>query len=195
MYKMISRLTGILIEKQPPYVLLDLQGVGYEVQVPMTTFYQLPELNQKVTLYTHFVVREDAQALYGFHDAQHRSVFRQVIKTSGIGPKMGLAILSGMNAQELMQHIHNQDIAQLTKIPGIGKRTAERLLIEMRDKFSDSHNQSFNLNTQSTDPQQEAISALVALGYRAQDAARCIAQLATSSHSSQDLIRLALQQL
>lgn len=192
---MISRLTGILLEKQPPHVLIDLQGIGYEVQVPMTTFYQLPEVNQKVTLYTHFVVREDVQALYGFHDVDHRSVFRQVIKTSGIGPKMGLAILSGMNAQELMQHIHNQDIAQLTKIPGIGKRTAERLLIEMRDKFSENTNNSFNVNIQSTDPQQEAISALVALGYRAQDAARCIAKVALPAHKSQDLIRLALQQL
>ncbi len=135
------------------------------------------------------------QALYGFHDPDHRSVFRQIIKTSGIGPKMGLAILSGMNAQELMQHIHNQDIAQLTKIPGIGKRTAERLLVEMRDKFSENSSHHFNLNAKSTDPQQEAISALIALGYRAQDAARCINQLATPAHSSQDLIRLALQQL
>jgi Holliday junction DNA helicase RuvA len=192
---MISRLTGVLLEKQPPFVLIDVQGIGYEVQVPMTTFYQLPEVNQKVTLYTHFVVREDAQALFGFHDEAHRSVFRQVIKTSGIGPKMGLAILSGMNAQQLMQHIQQQDIAQLTKIPGIGKRTAERLLIEMRDKFSVNQANSFNLNTISSDPEQEAISALVALGYRAQDAAKCIAQFAKSTHSSQDLIRLALQQL
>jgi Holliday junction DNA helicase RuvA len=192
---MISRLTGILLEKQPPNVLVDLQGIGYEVQVPMTTFYQLPEINQKVTLYTHFVVREDIQALYGFHDQDHRSVFRQIIKTSGIGPKMGLAILSGMNAQELMQHIQNQDIAQLTKIPGIGKRTAERLLVEMRDKFSENTSSSFNVTLESNDPQQEAISALVALGYRAQDAARCIAKFATPAQSSQDLIRLALQQL
>lgn len=192
---MISRLTGILLEKQPPHVLIDLQGIGYEVQVPMTTFYQLPEINQKVTLYTHFVVREDVQALYGFHDHDHRSVFRQIIKTSGIGPKMGLAILSGMNAQELMQHIQNQDIAQLTKIPGIGKRTAERLLVEMRDKFSENISSSFNVALQSNDPQQEAISALVALGYRAQDAVGCIAKIATPAHSSQDLIRLALQQL
>lgn len=192
---MISRLTGLLLEKQPPYVLIDLQGIGYEVQVPMTTFYQLPELNQKVTLYTHFVVREDVQALYGFHDKEHRSLFRQIIKTSGIGPKMGLAILSGMNAQVFMQHIYNQDIAQLTKIPGIGKRTAERLLIEMRDKFSGHETSHFNLNTKSTDPQQEAISALIALGYREQDATRCITQLATPTHTSQDLIRLALQQL
>ncbi len=109
---------------------------------------------------------------------------------------MGLAILSGMNAQELMQHIHNQDIAQLTKIPGIGKRTAERLLVEMRDKFSENSSHHFNLNAKSTDPQQEAISALYSPeGYRAQDAARCINQLATPAHSSQDLIRLALQQL
>lgn len=191
---MISRLTGILLEKQAPMILIDVQGLGYEVFVPMTTFYQLPELNQKVSLYTHFVVREDAHALYGFHDALHRSVFRQVIKTSGIGPKMGLAILSGMNAQELMQHIHNQDIAQLTKIPGIGKRTAERLLIEMRDKFSEKDS-SLHLNMPTSDPQQEAISALIALGYRTQDAARCIAQLASPTHTSQDLIRLALQQL
>jgi Holliday junction DNA helicase RuvA len=192
---MISRLTGVLLEKQPPFVLIDLQGIGYEVQVPMTTFYQLPEVNQKVTLYTHFVVREDVQALYGFHDEEHRSVFRQVIKTSGIGPKMGLAILSGMNAQQLMLHIQQQDIAQLTKIPGIGKRTAERLLIEMRDKFSDNQHNSFQLNTASADPQQEAISALVALGYRAQDASRCISQFANSDHTSQDMIKLALQQL
>jgi holliday junction DNA helicase RuvA len=192
---MISRLTGILIEKQPPHVLIDLQGVGYEVFVPMTTFYQLPELNQKVTLYTHFVVREDAHALYGFHDQEHRSVFRQVIKTSGIGPKMGLAILSGMSAQELMQHIHNQDIAKLTKIPGIGKRTAERLLIEMRDKSAENPKTDIYFNATSSDPQQEAISALIALGYRAQDASRCVHQLDTHAKTSQELIRLALQQL
>ncbi len=190
---MISRLTGIILEKQPPVVLIDVQGIGYEVLVPMTTFYQLPELNQKVTLHTHFVVREDAQALYGFHDAQHRSLFRQIIKTNGIGPKMGLAILSGMNAQELMQHIYNKDIAQLTKIPGIGKRTAERLMIEMQDKCGTSD--AAALHSPSTDPQQEAISALVALGYRAQEASRCIAKFATSTHTSQDLIKLALQQL
>lgn len=194
---MISRLTGILIEKQPPFVLMDLQGVGYEVQVPMTTFYQLPELQQKVTLYTHFVVREDAHALYGFHDQEHRSVFRQIIKTSGIGPKMGLAILSGMNAKELMQHIYHQDIAQLTKIPGIGKRTAERLLIEMRDTFSKTHNHAVHIDTQSTCPQQEAISALIALGYRPGDALRCVTQLAAAADAltSQELIRLALAQL
>lgn len=190
---MISRLTGKLIEKQPPFVLIEVQGLGYEVFVPMTTFYQLPEINQTVTLHTHFVVREDAQILYGFHDEVHRSVFRQIIKTNGVGPKMGLAILSGMNATELMQHIQRQDIAQLTKIPGIGKRTAERLLIEMRDKFVD--NVAISLQANINDPEQEAISALVALGYRAQDAARCIAKLASASHTSQDLIRLALQQL
>lgn len=190
---MISRLTGILQEKQPPFVLIDVQGIGYEVQVPMTTFYQLPELNQKITLHTHFVVREDVQALYGFHDQEHRSVFRQIIKTNGIGPKMALAILSGMNAKELMHHINNQNISQLIKIPGIGKRTAERLLMEMRDKFSDDTKQAFD--AQSQDPQQEAISALVALGYRVQDASKCIAQLGTKNYSSQELIRLALQQL
>ncbi len=192
---MISRLTGIIVEKQPPAVLLDILGIGYEVFVPMTTFYQLPELQQKVTLYTHFVVREDAQLLYGFHDALHRSVFQQVIKTNGVGPKMALAILSGMNAQELIRFIQQQDLAQLTRIPGIGKRTAERLLVEMRDKFSDAENYSLQVIQNINDPQQEAISALVSLGYRANDATRCIAQLANAGHTSQELIRLALQQL
>ncbi|HLF66105.1 MAG TPA: Holliday junction branch migration protein RuvA [Gammaproteobacteria bacterium] len=192
---MISRLTGMILEKQPPCVLIDVQGIGYEVFVPMSTFYQLPEVRQKVTLFTHFVVREDAQLLYGFHDALHRSVFQQVIKTNGVGPKMALAILSGMNAQEFIRYTQQQDLAQLTKIPGIGKRTAERLLIEMRDKFKDYESVMMQVMVQNSDPQQEAISALVSLGYRAADATRCVTQLAQPSHTSSDLIRLALQQL
>ncbi len=134
---MIGRLTGILAEKQPPEILLDVHGVGYELLLPMTSFYDLPELNQEVTLFTHFVVREDAQQLYGFSHKADRHLFRELIKTNGVGPKLGLAILSAMSVEEFSYAIEREEVSKLTKIPGVGKKTAERLVVELKGKFKD----------------------------------------------------------
>jgi len=132
---MIGRLTGILAEKTPPLVLIDVGGVGYEVDVPMSSFYNLPALGERVTLLTHFVVREDAQLLYGFLSAEERAAFRQLIRISGIGPKMALSLLSGLSVAELAQAVSQQQAGRLTKVPGIGKKTAERLLLELKGKL------------------------------------------------------------
>ncbi|MEQ1915115.1 MAG: Holliday junction branch migration protein RuvA, partial [Gallionella sp.] len=133
---MIGRLAGILLEKNPPQILLDVQGVGYEVDVPMSTFYNLPALHEKVVLHTQFVVREDAQLLYGFLTNEERIAFRQLLKISGVGPKLALSVLSGLSINDLTVAIVNKDAARLTKIPGVGKKTAERLLLELQGKFS-----------------------------------------------------------
>ena len=132
---MIGRLSGILLEKQPPHILLDVQGVGYELDAPMSTFYQLPSLGEKVTLHTHMVVREDAQLLYAFADKRSRELFRELIRLNGVGPKLALALMSGMDVDELVMAVQHQDVSALVKIPGVGKKTAERLLIELRDRF------------------------------------------------------------
>lgn len=132
---MIGQLRGTLLEKRPPVLLLDVNGVGYEVEAPMTVFYDLPDTGESLTLHTHFVVREDAQLLYGFADRYERELFRALIKVNGVGPKMALAILSGIEADRLAQCIHDQDTTSLVKVPGIGKKTAERLVIEMRDRL------------------------------------------------------------
>jgi Holliday junction DNA helicase RuvA len=133
---MIARLNGLLIEKTPPLIVLDCVGVGYEVEVPMSTFYNLPEVGVKITLLTHMVVREDAQLLYGFGTEQEKSTFRQLLKVNGIGAKSALSILSGVSIDELVQAVSMQEVGMLTRIPGIGKKTAERLLLELKDKFS-----------------------------------------------------------
>ena len=132
---MIGRLRGILLEKQPPEVLLDVSGVGYEIQLPMSSFYSLPELGLEAIIYTHFVVREDAQLLYGFADKHERAMFRELIKVNGVGPKLALAILSGMSANQFVQCIHNDAVTTLVKLPGVGKKTAERLVVEMKDRL------------------------------------------------------------
>ncbi|MEO6145686.1 MAG: Holliday junction branch migration protein RuvA, partial [Sulfuriferula sp.] len=134
---MIGRITGTLIEKHPPQIVVDAHGVGYEINVPMSTFYNLPALGERVALHTHLVVREDAQLLYGFGNEAERATFRQLIKITGVGAKMALAVLSGMNANELAQAVTMQDTGRLTKIPGIGKKTAERLLLELKGKLAD----------------------------------------------------------
>lgn len=201
---MIGHLRGILSLKKPPHLVVDVNGVGYELQASMTTIYALPAIGQEVFLYTHLVVREDAQLLYAFADEAERILFRQVIKVSGVGPKLALAILSGMNVESFVECIENRDSSRLVKLPGVGSKTAERLIIEMKDKldkqFSDL--QSFSAvvlsNNQSQSnkyAQQDAISALVALGYKPQDAHATIRKIYVEDADSETLIRLALQSM
>ena len=196
---MIGRIKGILIEKSPPDICVDVQGIGYEIQVPMNTFYRLPEIDHPVSLFTHFVVREDAQLLYGFYEARERELFRAVIKINGVGAKLGLAILSGIEAADFVRVVHNNDVAALTKVPGIGKKTAERLVIEMRDKLQDwDHDVTLSVETTGsligdTLAVDEAVSALVALGYKPKDAEKAIKSVAEEGMTSQDLIRQSLK--
>lgn len=197
---MIGRIKGVLIEKSPPDICVDVQGIGYELQVPMNTFYRLPEIEHPVSLYTHFVVREDAQLLYGFYEARERELFRAVIKINGVGPKLGLAILSGIEASDFVRVVHNNDVAALTKVPGIGKKTAERLVIEMRDKLKDwpEAHEGHSVTTiggasGGNVATEEAVSALLALGYKPKDAEKAIKTVAGEGLSSQDMIRQALK--
>ncbi|MDP2346870.1 MAG: Holliday junction branch migration protein RuvA [Gammaproteobacteria bacterium] len=201
---MIGRIRGILIDKQAPDILIDVHGVCYEVQAPMSTVYQLPPLGQNVELHTHFVVREDAHLLYAFFSLEERHMFRSLIKVSGVGPKMALAILSGMAVDEFVRTVRTNDLASLTRMPGVGRKTAERLVVEMKDKLAEwgvteMHAAPTNPKSGgSSDRQmtQEAETALVALGYKPQEASRIIAQVLKSSGDltrSEDLIRLALR--
>jgi len=198
---MIGLIKGILIEKTPPDILIDVAGVGYELQVPMTTFYQLPEIGFSTTLYTHMVVREDAQLLYGFIDSNARRFFRELIKVNGVGPKLALAILSSMDVAQFITSIVEQDVVCLTKIPGVGKKTAERLVVEMRDKIKqlEGYTPTFNVDRsilQLNSPNQradEAISALVALGYKPAEANRAVAAVNDEEINTSELIRLALR--
>lgn len=205
---MIGRLRGILEEKTPPFVLVDVGGVGYEVQLPMSCFYQLPELGQSVSLVTHFVVREDAQLLYGFHDKSARTMFRELIKVNGIGPKVALAILSGLNSQQLVDVVARDDLTGLTKIPGVGKKTAERLLVELKDRLKNWQPDPATVLTENpsdetppplefgvTSPVEEACEALIALGYKPQLAEKVVKQLYQSGQSSEVLIREALKSM
>ncbi len=171
---MIGRLVGQLVEKHPPQILVDCQGVGYEVWVPMSTFYNLPALGERLTMLTHFVVREDAQTLYGFASETERAAFRELIKISGIGPRMALAVLSGMSVADLAQAVSAQDGARLTKVPGIGKKTAERLLLELKGKLG----AELDLPAAPvTDAQGDIQQALRALGYSDKEAAAALKTL------------------
>ena len=197
---MIARLHGTLLEKQPPLLLIDVQGVGYEIEAPMSTFYQLPELQQPVTLLTHLSIREDAHVLYGFSSASERQLFRALIKINGVGPKLALSILSAMEEQTFILCVNNSDTARLTKIPGVGKKTAERLVIEMRDRISGMQSPAGNDVTISaplavavTSPADDAISALIALGYKAPEAQKWVSSVKQDGMSSEELIRKALQ--
>ncbi|MCX4028730.1 Holliday junction branch migration protein RuvA [Endozoicomonas sp. SM1973] len=197
---MIGRIKGVLLEKQPPHLLIDVQGVAYEVDAPMTTFYQLPETGQTVVLYTHFVVREDAQQLYGFAAKQERELFRVLIKVNGVGPKLALTILSGMSSDSFVRTVQDNDVASLVKLPGVGKKTAERLLVEMRDKLTSwlpiDADLTVNITQQITSPEShldDAISALVALGYKPQQATKAIKALPDQQLPSEELIRQALK--
>ena len=195
---MIGRLTGMLIEKQPPLIVLDVSGVGYELDVPMGTFYELPALGAKATLFTHQVVREDAQLLYGFATRNERDTFRALIKISGVGPKIALAILSGMNADELALAVAGEDTVRLAKVPGIGKKTAERLVLELRGKLSGiaSAGPLFSQSGVQGEPsaRQDILHALLALGYNEREAAAALKPIPADA-SVNDGIKLALKSL
>lgn len=196
---MIGRLKGILLAKQPPALLIDVHGVGYDVQAPMTTFYELPAIGAEVVLHTHLAVREDAHVLYGFLRDSDRAMFRSLIKVSGVGPKLALAILSGMSASEFAACVHAGDSAALTRLPGVGKKTAERLVVEMRDRLDDWDSAAITLAPGGrvapvkTDAVRDAISALIALGYKPQEASRMVSAIDTTEMRSEDVIRQALR--
>jgi Holliday junction DNA helicase RuvA len=188
---MIGRVTGILLEKSPPQVLVDVHGLGYEVDVPMSTFYNLPAIGEKITLLTHFVVREDGQFLFGFASGEERYAFRQLIKISGVGARMALAVLSGLSVGDLAQAIARQEVGRLIKVPGIGKKTAERLLLELKGKLADAL-PSASLAVE--DSQHDILNALLSLGYNDREAAAAMKPLAPGISTS-DGIRSALKLL
>lgn len=203
---MIGRLRGILLEKQPPQVLIEVNGIGYEVQMPMSCFYELPSLGEEAIIYTHFVVREDAQLLYGFNSVKERALFREVIKANGVGPKLGLAILSGMTASQFVASVEREDISTLVKLPGVGKKTAERLVVEMKDRlkgwgagdlftpFTDEA-PADSATTTGNSAEEEAVSALLALGYKPVQASKVVSQIAKPDMTSEQLIREALKSM
>ncbi|MFT5277611.1 MAG: Holliday junction DNA helicase RuvA [Glaciecola sp.] len=206
---MIGRIKGTLIDKTPPDVLVDVNGVGYEIQLPMTSFYQLPNIGEVAIIYTHFVVREDAQLLFGFSDTSERALFRELIKANGVGPKLACTILSGMSAQDFVQCIIHEDITNLVKLPGVGKKTAERLVVELKDKLeklsrSDAHFDSSAASGSnsliqrptlhgSAHAKDEALSALQALGYKPMQAEKVIKQIYTEGMTSEQVIRESLK--
>ncbi|MFT6915871.1 MAG: Holliday junction DNA helicase RuvA [Motiliproteus sp.] len=202
---MIGRLKGVLVEKQPPYLVIDVQGVGYEVEAPLSSIFHLPAVGQSVELYTHFVVREDAQLLYGFTTKEERALFRALIKVNGVGPKMGIAILSGIGADDFARCVNQDDSAALVKIPGVGKKTAERLIVEMRDKMRDwlPAESDFALSSAgmqldpANDALQEAESALISLGYKPAQASKAVAQAhrLLGAGSAEELIRQSLKSM
>lgn len=206
---MIGRLRGTLLEKHPPEILLDVNGVGYEVSMPMSCFYELPEINKEAVVFIHFVVREDAQLLYGFNTPTERALFREIIKANGVGPKLGLAILSSMTAVQFVDAVAREDITSLVKIPGVGKKTAERLLIDMRDRLKnwsavdlftpqsdiairDNLDSAFSRISANT-AEEEALSALLSLGYKTAQAEKMIRKVAKDGMKSEDIIRDALR--
>ena len=188
---MIGRLTGQLAEKNPPEILLDCNGVGYEVLVPMSTFYNLPGLGDNVSLFTHFIVREDAQLLYGFGSTTERAAFRLLIKITGIGPRMALSVLSGMSVADLAQAVTLQETGRIIKVPGIGKKTAERLLLELKGKLGADIGAQASV---SNEAQLDILQALVALGYSDKDAALALKALPQDVGVSEG-IKLALKSL
>lgn len=206
---MIGRIRGVLLEKQAPDILVDVQGVGYELQVPMSTIYQLPAQGQQVQLYTHLVVREDAQLLYGFFEQRERLLFRNLIRISGVGPKMALVILSGMAVEEFVRTVNANDVSAMARMPGIGKKTAERLIVEMRDKLqswevpgviagADVSPGQLSAEGSQRKMTADAETALVALGYKPQEAARVVMQILKQHDdlaNSEELIRLALRSM
>lgn len=196
---MIGRLTGVLLEKQPPQIVLDVGGVGYEIDVPMSTFYELPALGAKATLFTHLTIREDAHLLFGFASRHERDTFRELIKISGVGPKIALAILSGMNADELALTIAGEDAVRLAKVPGIGKKTAERLVLELRGKLGNLSGHAAAVLSQGEfmgvpSARQDILHALLALGYNDREAAAAM-KLVPQDASVNDGIKLALKAL
>jgi len=190
---MIGRLNGTLLEKTPPLVLIDCNGVGYECEVPMSTFYNLPAVGEKVVMLTHFVVREDAQLLYGFGTSQERATFRQLLKVNGIGAKSALSILSGLSIDELVQAVALQETTMLTRVPGVGKKTAERLLLELKDKFTIDGVAAMNSN-QPKSASSDVLNALLALGYNEREAVAAV-KLLDKDVSVTDGIKQALKLL
>lgn len=204
---MIGRIRGVLIEKSPGQALVECAGLGYEVDIPLTTFFSLPEPGDEVVLHTHFAVREDHQSLFGFSARFDRDLFRQLIKVNGVGPKMAVGILSGLDANQFIRCVEARDINSLVKLPGVGKKTAERLLIEMADRIKQLEGQFMPSSTSDTTtgpvtetprptghaPIEEAEAALISLGYKPQEATKAISRIAEDGMSSQELIRLALR--
>lgn len=210
---MIGRLRGVILEKQAPEILLEVGGVGYEVQLPLTSFYKLPATGLEAVVYTHFVVREDAHQLFGFSSATERGLFRLLLKANGVGPKLALTILSGLTASQFVRAVQADDISTLVKLPGVGKKTAERLLIEMRDRLKDW---GLNIDTPVTDhlvladdladgemqhfelkenPEQDAVGALVALGYSQSQAGVAVKKVFKADLTSEQLIKAALKSM
>jgi len=198
---LIGRIKGSLLSKQPPELLVDVHGVGYEMEAPMSTFYQLPVVGEEVVLHTHMVVREDAQLLYAFYSTGERKLFRDLIRINGVGPKLGLTILSGISARDFARAVQDGDAAALTGLPGVGKKTAERLIVELRDKLSDditpisedSTGASSVTGGHQPSPVSDAVSALTALGYKAQEASRMVRAVDSAGLETEAIIRAALQ--
>lgn len=206
---MIGRIRGILVEKAPGQALVECAGLGYEIDIPYTTFFHLPETGDEVILHTHFAVREDAQSLYGFASRLDRNLFRQLIKVNGVGPKLAVGILSGLDASQFIRCIESRDLASLVKLPGVGKKTAERLLIEMTDRIGQLEGQFVPTSPDATGLGQmaghaapvgpaateEAEAALIALGYKPQEAAKAISKVSEEGMTSETLIRLSLRNM
>ncbi|MGE6792012.1 Holliday junction DNA helicase subunit RuvA [Pseudomonas guineae] len=198
---MIGRLRGTLAEKQPPHVIVDINGLGYELEVPMTTLYRLPSVGEPLTLHTHLVVREDAHLLYGFFEKRERELFRELIRLNGVGPKLALALMSGLEVDELVRCVQAQDTSVLVKIPGVGKKTAERLLVELKDRFK-AWEVVPGMSPLVAEPragsavssaENDAVSALISLGYKPQEASRAVSAIKEEGLSSEDMIRRALK--
>jgi holliday junction DNA helicase RuvA len=194
---MIGRIRGVILLKQPPHLLIEAGGIGYELEAPMTTFYNLPETGESVTLHTHLVVREDAHLLFGFGSERERQLFRTLLKVNGVGARLALAILSGMEAEDFARVVHEGDVAQLTHLPGVGKKTAERLIVEMRDRLKDWQPAAMTVTASNDnlkpDAVAEAVSALIALGYKPNEASRFVHAVAEDGMSSEAIIRAALK--
>ena len=196
---MIGRLSGVLLEKQPPQLLVDVQGVGYELEAPMSTFYQLPAVGESVVLHIHMVVREDAQLLYAFYSQSERQLFRDLIKINGVGPKLALTILSGVTAEEFTRCVMEGDAKALTALPGVGKKTAERLIVELRDRLAKnadavlpSASSVAGLKVEAN-PVSDAVSALVSLGYKAQEASQMVRVVDAEGLTTEEIIKSALK--
>ncbi|HEX6549884.1 MAG TPA: Holliday junction branch migration protein RuvA [Gammaproteobacteria bacterium] len=188
---MIGFLRGKLVRKQPPLLVLDVHGVGYEVEAPMSTFYDLPDAGADIMLHTHLIVREDAHILFGFPTETERRLFRSLIRVNGVGPRLALTILSGISAEAFARCVRDNDSAALTRLPGIGKKTAERLVVEMRDRLDQAQGESGS--SAAGTPREEALAALIALGYKPPEASRMLQGIKETDLSSEELIRRALQ--
>lgn len=190
---MIGALRGRIVAKTPPQLMIEVGGVGYELEAPMSTFFHLPALGEEVSLLTHHVVREDAQMLYGFATQEERRLFRNLLKVSGVGPKIALALLSGISVEAFAQCILNEDVATLVRVPGIGRKTAERLFVEMRDRVKEFTHEPGAAPSGGTTPEAEALGALLGLGYKPAEAARLLKAVEGASYTTEELIRRALQ--